>query len=122
MKLTKKLETLFKRYEVELRSEPTSVTHKMTGVKTACDPVIFAVFETLVKAEFATLRSGRRMREPLQQHGGRSWLDQIAVENDFNIHTEVSRTDSRTADQCQEDKRHCVQVITDAGLYHALLD
>ena len=116
---TKKLETLFRRYEVDLRETDSTVVHAVTGSKTELDPMAFAVFETAIKAIY--------LADALHQRSESSdrWYGRIAYYNDFLLPDPDSVPWTKSALRCKQatkDYYYCVSVLSKAGLYYALLD
>lgn len=116
---TKKLESLFRRYEVDLRESNSTVVHEVYGTKTGLDPIGFAVYETAIKAVY--------LANVLHQRNASSerWYGRIADNSGFLLPDPESVPLNKATLRCKqatEDYYYCVSILSKAGLYYALLD
>lgn len=119
IKLTKKLADLFRCYDTEIRKTDSVVEHQTTGEKTTVSPVAFAVFETAMKAVYASNCSAPdEWREMFVESGHAGWYQHLANVNDFDLPTEGWQT----AEKYAQDYGYCVRLLQNAGLYYSLLD
>ena len=121
---TKKLETIFRRYDVELRKQNSTVVHALAGEKTDCDPLLFAVYEAAIKSSYLSYALQPSWPERRKTGHDRHYL-KIAQEDGFDLPdpSEVpEKNRERRGDQGAVDYRYCVSLIARAGLYYALLD
>jgi len=121
---TKKLETIFRRYDVQLRKKTSTVFHAGNGEMTDCDPLLFAVYEAAIKTSY--LSYALRPSYPRCCQGGhdRHYL-KIAQNDGFDLPdpSEVlEKNRERRGEQGAADYRYCLSLIANAGLYRALLD
>ena len=112
IKLTKRLQKLMKRYDVELREEPTPVTHQTYQTTEDIPPVVFAAYEIHLKANLLTCAV-------YDDVGGIMWHSKLMAESGMPI---VEDKPQLSADTLLEDYRYTYKLIADAGFYGDLLD
>jgi hypothetical protein len=123
MKLTKRLQAVLDRWGTAIRKPPTQVYHMTHRTTTPVEPLVFAVFETLIKAVY-----GENISSPpvafencsweeylANQH---HWYSRIAAANGFTL----KRAGLPSQKQCYEDYHYCRSMILKANLYYKLLD
>lgn len=124
IRLTKKLETVFRRYDVELRKQNSTVVHAVTGETTDCDPLLFAVYEAAVKSEYLSNALHPMWPEACEAGFDRHYQS-LAHANGFFLPdpSEVPEKDrEKRGMQGAADHYYCVSLISGEGLYYALLD
>ena len=131
-KLTSKLLGVFSRYRVTLRKKNSTVRHATYGTKTICTPVVFAAFETIIKANHVNHLAARALNpepppnvivigsDPL------IWYHSLADRNGFallKLNEDLTRADLVKAIELTDaDSRYCARQIAKIGLYMDLLD
>jgi hypothetical protein len=117
LKLTKKLETLFARWAVKVRTNPTTIRHMVYEKDITVEPLPFAVFETAVKAIAWSweVAEGVDDNYKLQRWG---WDSEIARRGVFSLVTRANVS----SQQATDDYHYCSGWLRDAGLYYDLLD
>lgn len=115
MKLTKKMQQTFERYQIALRDSNTTVTHQVTGEITDCPPIVFALFELVVKCQYV---GGSLCPDPQIADFFMSGSQILAARNGITL----VAIDTVTAKQVQSDNLWAVGKVREAGYYFQLLD
>jgi hypothetical protein len=124
MKLTRKLQSVLNRWNTAIRPQPSVVVHEVYGVNTTVEPLIFAVYETAIKAIYALEQTeppykitnrtwGRHLAESKQ------WYERIASKDGFELPEITADIQPK---QCYSDWIYCRNLIIRKGLYYRLLD
>lgn len=121
---TKKLETIFRRYNVGLRKRNSTVVHVTTGETTDCDPLVFAVYEAAIKSVYLS-NALHPLWATCCAAGHDRHYRRIARQDGFDLPdpSEVQEKNrEKRGKQGAADYGYCVSLISKAGLYYALLD
>jgi len=123
MRLTKTLEAILKHYNVALREHDTEVAHALTDKKTICDPLLFAVFECAIKAQYLAYAHCPTWAE-LCEAGYDRHFAAIAHHNDFELLYVDGAADpnEKKGKRAAADYNYCANLIRKEGQYFNLLD
>lgn len=124
IRLTKRLERLFKAYRVKIRDHNTTVTHKTYGETTVCPPIVFAVFEVAIKSVYASTVIYLAVKDDMAACSQyRQWYESIADDGEFFLPYIADEDITEKNGTAHSDNYlYCVDVLTKAGFYHQLLD
>ncbi len=117
MKITKKLQVLFNRWNVTLRKSNTDVTHAVYRTTRSITPQEFAVYELVMKASAAGMRLSPTYRK-LEEAGHNAWYENLARRDGFALYAPPDCTLS----EAREAGQYGTSLIVKAGLYRDLLD
>ena len=121
---TKKLDALFRRYEVQLRTDTTTVVHAVTRETADCDPLTFAVYEVAIKSVYLS-NALHPMWPEMCEAGHDRHYRSIAETDGFELPDPAQVPEKHREErgkQAATDYHYCVSLIAEAGLYFALLD
>ena len=131
-KPTSKLLGVFSRYHVTLRKKNSTVRHATYGTKTICTPVVFATFETIIKANHLNHLAAKTLNpEPSPNvifigSDPILWYSSIADRNGFallKLDEGLTTADLvKVIERTDEDSGYCSRLIAKIGLYMDLLD
>lgn len=123
IKMTKKLQGYFDKYEVKLRDEPQAVLHEMKKTTCTVTPLQFGVYELALKAIALANYCANPMDYTFSGQG--DWYATL-FENSRILGPEYphdSHINNRRIIESHSDVyRYCCRLLADAGLYYDLLD
>lgn len=125
MKLTRKMEDLFKKWKTTIRPDRQSVTHPTYKTTRLVDPVAFAVYETALKANYAHQFAGMALNNYRtdQLMGVMAHFQDMADPNDIGLPLIDDKDITQDyINQTAQDYDYCAAWLSRAGLYYDLLD
>jgi hypothetical protein len=115
-KFTKKMEQLLLRYRITLRDKDTIVTHQITGQRAKCSPVMFALFELTLKANYI---GAELCPDPEDRAYFARGIQMLAARNGIEL---IPAASVPLPERAQADYWWAWKQIRDSGLYFVLLD
>ena len=125
MKMTKKMEDLFKKWKTVIRTNSQSVTHLTYKTTRVVDLVAFAVYETALKANYAHQFAGMALNKYRadQLMGMMAHFQEMADPNDICLPWIDDKDITQDyINQTAQDYDYCAAWLSKAGLYFDLLD
>lgn len=124
IKLTKKMQTLLKRYGIVTRKQPTTLKHFVSGKEMVCSPTVFAVYELALNSNFAatTLAQVLNPAIPVAAVDHYRKLARLSTPPIELSEPEVRYASRKIIEQHSETYHACCQCIAKAGIYYELLD
>jgi hypothetical protein len=124
LKLSKKLQGVLHRWNTTIRPQPSVVVHEVYAISTTVEPLMFAVYETAIKAIYALKQTEPPYEltdKTWETHLAESkqWYERIASQDGFELPEITADIDRK---KCYTDWILCRNLIIRNGLYDRLLD